>query len=190
MVDIIYQVLTSPSAAFAAVSENRPWRWAVPIAVLSSLVFSLVILPNPPELAEAIFGLERGTLSSPAWWLVWLALFPLALVIQAGVLHGAAVLLRGRGSYLGLLCALCFASLPWAFSAPLALLRGLLDSGVGPLLYYLGSAGLFVWLLVLSVAALGQNYLFSPRRAVVTCLIPVLAVFAIQLLVLLLSLAF
>ncbi|RLC93379.1 MAG: hypothetical protein DRI39_05835 [Chloroflexi bacterium] len=187
--DILYQVLASPSAALSFVCQKRPWGWAMLPLLLTSLVFILVILPNPPELAEAIFGLERGSLSSDAWWLVWLGLVPVSLGIQAGVLHVAATLLHGRGACMGLLCGLCFASFPWAFSAPLALLRALLASTVGYLLYYLGSLALFAWVLYLYITAVRQNYSFSTRRAVATCVIPLLVLFSASWAVLAISAA-
>ena len=128
ILDILYQVLASPSTAFQVVSTKRPLRWGIATAFFSSVVFAFVLLPCPPRLIEAIFGLDRGTLNAAPLVLVWLSLFPLALLVQAALLHLVASMMRGKGSYLGMFCGLCFASFPLIFFAPLALLRALVDS--------------------------------------------------------------
>lgn len=190
LLDILYQVLTSPSAAFRLVSQKRPWAWAIPAVLLPSVVFDLVILPHPPDLAEVLFRLETGRLTNPAWWLLWITILPLALVIEAGLMHGVARLLRGRGSYRGMLCGLCFAFLPMAFFAPLALLRALLDSGTGYLLYYAGSAILFAWILLLDTTAIRENYRVSTKRAIAICFIAVFLLFFVPPLVVVAAMAF
>ena len=190
LLDILYQVLASPSTAFRVVSQKRPLGWAILTAIFSSVVFAYVILPNPHQLAEVIFGLDRGSLNIAPLVLVWLSLFPLALLIQAGLLHAVAVLSRGRGSYRGMFCALCFASFPVVFFAPLALFRAILDSGAGQLLYNIGSLILLLWILLLDIAAVRQNYHFRLGRAVATCLIPLFLVMAGPMLVVVISAAF
>ena len=190
VLDVLYQVLASPPTAFRVVSEKRPLGWAILTAIFSSVVFAYVILPNPHQLAETIFGLGKDTLNIAPLVLVWLSLFPLALLIQAGLLHAVAVLLRGRGSYLSIFCGVCFASFPVVFFAPLALFRAVLESGAGQLLYNLASLVLLLWILVLDVMAVRQNYHFPLRRAVATCLIPFFLVFVAPPLIVLISVAF
>jgi len=87
-------------------------------------------------------------------------------------------------------CGVCFACFPLVFSAPLALLRALLDSSIGQLLYFVLSLIFFLWILVLYVIAIGQNYDFPLKKAVVTCFTPALVVIIIPLLVLVISMAF
>ena len=190
ILDMLYQVLASPGAAFGVVSEKRPLGWALITAVLSSVVFTFVFLPNPSQLVEAIFGLERGALNIAPLVLVWLSLFPLVLLLLAGLYHLVAWLLRGRGSYLGMFCGLCFASFPLVFLAPLALIRALMDSDFGQLVYFGGALVVIVWALVLGVTAVRRNYRFLLGRAVATFVIPILLVFVVPVLVVAISTAF
>ncbi|TET87653.1 MAG: YIP1 family protein [Dehalococcoidia bacterium] len=190
LLDLLYQVMASPSKAFWVVREKRPLGWAILTAIFISVVFALILLPNPPQLVEVILSLERGKLSLASVIPIWVIIFLVALLIQAGFFHMVALLLRGRGSYLGMLCGVCFACFPLVFSAPLALLRVLLDSLSGHLLYYILSLIFFLWILLLYVIAIRQNYDFPLKKAVVTCFTPALVVIIIPLLVLVISMAF
>ena len=104
--DLLYQVLLHPSSAFRSASGKRTLVSALVTAVFTSAVFAFVLLPEPPRLVEAIFGLERGTLGATPLWLIWLSLFPVGLAIYAGLLHLTARVLRGKGSYVGMFCKL------------------------------------------------------------------------------------
>ena len=190
LLDLLYQVLASPSKAFWVLSEWRPLGWAILTAIFISVVSALILLPNPPELVEVILDLERRRLSLVSVTPIWVIIFLVALLIQAGFFHMVALLLRGRGSYLGMFCGVCFACFPLVFSAPLALLRALLDSRSGNLLYYVLSLVFFLWILLLYVIAIRQNYDFSLKRSVATCFAPAFVVIVIPLLVLVISMAF
>ncbi len=159
-------------------------------AVFVSIVFAFTILPNLPELVEIIFGLERGSLSLIPLVFVWVVIFLAFLLIQAGVFHLVAVLLRGRGSYLGILCGLCFACFPLVFFAPLALVRTLLNSVSGNILYSISSLALFLWILVLEITAIHQNYKFLLGRAIATYFIPFIVLVIVPLLIIVISMAF
>jgi hypothetical protein len=182
--------MASPSAAFRLVRERRPLGWALLTAIFSAVVSALILLPNLPDLVDVIFSLEEGNLNIALAVFIWVILFLIALLIQAGFFHLVALLLRGRGSYRGMFCGVCFACFPLVFSAPLALLRALLDSGSGQLLYFVLSLIFFLWILVLFVIAIRQNYDFPIKKAVVTCFTPALVVIIIPLLVLVISMAF
>lgn len=182
ILDILYQVLASPSKVFGEVSERKPLAWAMLSAVFVSVVFALTLLPNPPELVEEIFGLEKGTLTLVPVVVLWVIIFLVALFIEGGIFHLIATLLRGRGSYLGMVCGLCFAHFPFVFFAPLTLLRALLGS-TGNILYPFGSLLLFLWILVLEVTAIRQNYHFSIGRAIATYFIPAILLIIVPLLI-------
>jgi len=174
--DLLYQVLTSPSSAFQSLAERKPVAQAVAVAVATSAIFALVVLPYPPRLVENIVGLERGALGSPALWLVWLSFFPVLLLIEAGLVRLAAASLGGRGSYRGLFCGLCFASFPLVLFAPAALLRAMVDAIWGQSVYYFCSVVLALWILWLSVLATRQTERLALHRAIIACLIPLFVV--------------
>jgi hypothetical protein len=182
--------MASPFKAFWVVRERRPLGWAILTAIFVSVVSGLILLPNPPELVEVILGPEKGTLNLVSVIPIWVIIFLVALLIQAGFFHMVALLLRGRGSYLGMFCGVCFANFPLVFSAPLALMRALLDSRSGQLLYLILSLIFFLWILVLYIIAIRQNYNLPPGRAVATCFTPAFVVIIIPLLVLFISMAF
>lgn len=182
--------MASPFKAFWVVRERRPLGWAILTAIFASVVSALILLPNPPELVEVVLGLEKGTLNLFEVIPIWVIMFLVALLIQAGFFHMVALLLRGRGSYLGMFCGVCFACFPLVFSAPLALMRALLDSRSGQLLYLILSLIFFLWILLLYVIAIRQNYNLPPGRAVATCFTPAFVVIVIPLLVLFISMAF
>ncbi len=190
ILDILYQVLASPSRALSEVSQRRPTGWAILTAVFVSIVFAFTILPNLPELVEMIFGLERGSLSLIPLVFIWVVIFLAFLLIQAGVFHLVAVLLQGRGNYLGILCGLCFACFPLVFFAPLALVRALLNSVSGNVFYSIGSLALFLWILVLEITAIHQNYKFPLGRAIATYFIPFIVLIIIPLLIVAIYMAF
>lgn len=189
ILDILYQVLMSPSKAFGEVSNRKPIGWAVLTAIFIAVVLSLTFLPNPSELIEVILSLEKGSLNPALIIFVWVIIFLVALFIEGGIFHFIAVLLRGQGSYLGIVCGLCFACFPFVFFAPLTLLRALLGTG-GIILYPIGSLILFLWILALCIIAIRQNYHFSLERAVTTYFIPGILLVIIPLLVVIILMAF
>ena len=189
LIDLLYQVLASPTLAFRLVSQKKPLGWAIGAALLSSVVVAFVLLPYPPRLAEVIFGLERGSLNTAPWWFLWLSVFLMALIIEAGFVHAVALLFRGKGSYLGMLCGLCFASFPLVFFAPLALLRALLASSTGYLLYYVGAAILYPWILILDTIAIRHNYQASVKKAAAICFVAIFVLFILPMLIVAVAMA-
>ena len=156
---------------------------------MPSLVVTLVLLPNPPRLSEVIFGLEKGSLNAAPWWFLWLSVFLVTLVIEAGFVHVVALLFRGKGSYLGMLCGLCFASFPLVLFAPLALLRALLASPTSYLLYYAGAAILYPWILILDTIAIRHNYQTSVKKATAICFVAVFVMFILPMFIVAVAMA-
>ena len=157
------------------------------VLLFVAIVFALTPLPNPPELGEAIFHLIGGSVNIVLAVFICIISFMAILWVAAGILHLVASLLHGRGNYLGVVCGLSFAIFPLSFLAPLAFLRAILASvgmGVlGSILFLIGSLILFIWLLILEIIAIRQNYSFSTGKAIVTYFIPGIALVIIPLLV-------
>lgn len=189
LLDILYKVLVSPSRAFEEMGNKRPLGWALLTAVFIAIVIALNFIPNPNQLLEVIFTLERGSLSLTLIVFIWVIIFLAALFIGGGIFHFIAGLFRGQGSYLGMVCGLCFACFPLVFFAPLTFLRALLGS-VGNILYPFGSLIFFLWVLVLEISAIRQNYCFSTSRAIATYFIPVILLIIVPLLIVIISMAF
>ena len=182
VLDILYELLASPSKALEEVSKRKPLGWAMITAVFIAVVLSLSFLPNPSELVEVIFDMEKGSFNLALAVFLWVIIFLVALFIEGGIFHLIAILLRGRGSYLGMVCGLCFACFPFVFFAPLTFLRALLGAS-GIILYPIGSLVLFLWILVLAIIAIHQNYHFSLGRAIATYFIPGILLIIVPILV-------
>lgn len=179
LLDILYGVALSPSRTFQIVSQRRPWLWAMITAALIALIFAFVLLPYPSQLAGVILQMGRNALPLAPVLPVWMVIFVIILAVQAAMFHLLAALLRGKGTYAGMLCALCFVWLPAFLVAPLALLRAVLDSYAGYTLYIVGSSILCSWVVWLYFTAVRQNYQLSPARAAITCFIPLFLIFAL-----------
>jgi hypothetical protein len=179
LLDILYGVALSPSRTFQVVSQRKPWLWAAITAVLIAVIFAFVLLPYPSQLAGVILQMGRDALPLAPVLPVWVLMFFIILSVQAAMFHLLAGLLRGKGTYTGMLCALCFVWLPAFLVAPLALLRAVLDSYSGHMLYIVGSSILCFWVVCLYFMAVRQNYQLSPVRAAITCLIPLFLMFAL-----------
>jgi hypothetical protein len=179
LLDILYGVALSPSTTFQVVSQRRPWLWAMITAALIALIFAFVLLPYPSQLAGVILQMGRNALPLAPVLPVWMVIFFIILSVQAAMFHPLAGLLKGKGTYTGMLCALCFVWLPAFLVAPLALLRAVLDSYAGHMLYIVGSSILCFWVVWLYFTAVRQNYQLSPARAAITCFIPLFLMFAL-----------
>lgn len=187
--DILYQILAFPSKVFGEMVDRRSLGWALLTAVFIAVVLALTFIPNPTQLLEVIFSLERGSLNFTLIVFIWVIIFLAALFIGGGIFHLIAVLFRGQGSYLGMVSGLCFACSPLVFFAPLTFLRALLGS-IGNILYPFGSLIIFLWVLIFEISAIRQNYCFSTSRAIATYFIPVTLLIIVPLLIVIISMAF
>lgn len=183
--DTLSGVLLSPSAAMASITARGPMALALLTAVSVAITSGLVLVPNPPELAEDILDLEKGTLSLWSVLPLWVVLFMAVLALQAAFLHLTASALKARGSrgetsqggpcgtshrgFRGIFCGLCFAYLPGLFSAPLIALRALLASGRVNAAYQVVFPLFCLWVFFLGVTAVRQNYHLSHWRATGAC---------------------
>ncbi len=170
MMDTLFDVMVTPLKGLDRVTQERPVGWALLVTVIA---WAIVVTTFILDMGEVLFGIGRE------WSSVVLLLFALFfcivtvliyLMASSGVTHIIAVTLRGQGGYLGMVCGRSFATLPLIFFAPLAVLHVFL-SFPGSLVYYFGVTLLFLWVLVLDVIAVRQNYHFSTMRAVAAYLI-------------------
>ncbi|MFC1925969.1 Yip1 family protein [Chloroflexota bacterium] len=182
LLDILYELLTSPSKALLEVSKGKPLGRSILTAVFIAIVLAFSFLPNPPELIELIFDRERGSFNLALAVFLWVIIFLAALFIEGGIFHVIARLLRGQGSYPGMVCGLCFACFPFVLFAPLAFMRALLGTS-GPVFYSIAYPIPFFWVFYLAVKTTRINYNFSSRRAIAVYFIPGILLIVFPLLV-------
>ena len=167
--DTLSEVLLSPFGTFERIRDRRPIALALSTATSVAVVSGLVLVPNPPQLAEVMFDLPNGTLSIWATLPIWVGIFLAILSAQAAFVHLMAVILRSKGSYLGILCGLCFAYLPGLLTAPLVMLRAVLSSEGANAFYQVAFPLLCLWVFMLGIAAVQRNYGMTPVKAVFVC---------------------
>lgn len=167
--DTLSGVLVSPSTAFDRIAHRRPLALALSTATSVAIVTGLVLVPNPPELAEVMLDLPKGALSLWAVLPVWVVLFLAVLSLQAAFVHLTAVIIKARGSFTGILCGLCFAYLPGLLAAPLVMLRAVLASERTNAAYQILFPLLCLWVFILGVAAVQHTYGMTTARAVSVC---------------------
>jgi hypothetical protein len=167
--DTLSGVLLSPSRTFESITGKRPFALALLTAISVAIVSGLVIAPNPPELAEVMFDLRKGTLSLWAILPLWVCLFLAVLCVQVTFVHVTAIVLRGKGCYSGILCGLCFAYLPGLLAAPLVVLRAVFSSDRANAFYGVVFPLLCLWIFLLAIAAVQRNYGMTTLRAVSIC---------------------
>ena len=166
-------MLTRPTSTIRSICQQRPIGWAIVVYLVVCMVSGVSAiglgflegagLPDfgPFSIAVYIPGMLVGT---PIIGL-------LTLVVLAAICHGVASVLGGKGSYSGLFSGFAFAALPGIFSAPLTAIS--LPFGIiGTILYGLGSIGLSLWVVVLDILALRENYVVSTGRAILILLLP------------------
>jgi hypothetical protein len=100
---------------------------------------------------------------------VWVGVFLAILSVQAAFVHLVAVTLRTKGSFLGILCGLCFAYLPGLLAAPLAMLRAVFRSEGANAFYQVAFPLLCFWVFLLGIAAVQRNYGMTTFKAVLVC---------------------
>jgi hypothetical protein len=88
---------------------------------------------------------------------------------QVTFVHVTATVLRGKGSYSGILCGLCFAYLPGLLAAPLAMLRAVFSSDSANAFYQVAFPLLCLWIFLLAIAAVQRNYGMTTLRAISVC---------------------
>ncbi|GFP28043.1 hypothetical protein HKBW3S43_01468 [Candidatus Hakubella thermalkaliphila] len=176
ILEISMGVLTRPTSTIRSICQERPIGWAIVVYLVLNLVAALASI-GLGDLGDLEFP-EGGGLS-PAFLagisILLIIGFPiiglLTLAVLTAIWHAVASLLGGKGSYGGLFSGFAFANLPAIFAAPLAVI-GLLPGIIGALLFGLGSIGLGLWSLALSIVAVRENYAVSTGRAILIYLLP------------------
>jgi len=178
ILETLVGVLARPASTIRSICEQRPIGWAISVYLVVGLVSTVVWIETGFLDLE---GMGLPDLGMPVILVGTLVFSVVMLVVFTGICHLSASLFGGKGSYAGLFSGFAFANLPGVFAAPLAVV-GMLPV-VGALLAGLGSFGVVVWSLVLSILAVRENYLVSTGRAVLIILLPFVALMVLGLLV-------
>ncbi|MEW6046562.1 MAG: Yip1 family protein [Bacillota bacterium] len=180
--DWLYGVITGPVEALRAVAEKKPVGWALAVIV------GIAVLSCTARISQASFGTIGGIGLEAVLQSVLTAGIVLSAIgyfIGVGLLHLAALLFGGKGTFAGLFSAVGFAQFPALLLLPLMVLARV-GSPVVAGLSIVASAGISVWVAALGVIALREAHGMSTGAAIGTCifaaLIPVATVAGIILL--------
>ena len=163
MLERIYGILFQPAETLRDICQARPLRQAL-LVIVTAAVFTtwtgyFAVLPN----GILLIALVAVTLA------LWFAV--------SAVTHLVAELMGGEGRAAGLLAANGYVQVLRIFSVPLIVVASLAPAFLKAAILLLGSTGLFIWEVVLTVIALRENYGFSTKRAFLTLIVPYLAIF-------------
>ncbi|PIU26011.1 MAG: hypothetical protein COW32_02845 [Candidatus Aquicultor secundus] len=177
-IDLLYGVITKPSETFRYLAETKPVLLAFLVYIAIAWVGAIVGIPGSINAARSLNEASRSHALNPGLIatvtiIVVPILSAISLTIIAGIYHIIALILKGKGDYVGLISALGFASFPSVFAAPFALLS-LVAGLAGNVIAGIASLGFGVWVLILDIFAVRENYKFSWGRAIWTVLIPVI----------------
>lgn len=175
-------VITGPVEALRAVAEKKPVGWALAVIVGTTTLLSTAGLSQAN--LDALPGIRFEALLCTVLTGV-IILSAIGYFIGVGLLHLAALLFGGKGSFAGLFSAVGFAQFPALLLLPLMVLARI-GSPVVAGLSIVASAGISVWVAALGVIALREAHGMSTGAAIGTCifaaLIPVATVAGIILL--------
>lgn len=175
ILEISMGVLTRPTSTIRSICQERPIGWAIVVYLVVNLVVALASI-GLGDLGFPEGSVEFSSAILAGISIVFIIGIPiiglLTLAVFTAIWHAVALVLGGKGSYGGLFSGFAFAQLPAIFTAPLAVI-GLLPGIIGALLFGLGSIGLGLWSLVLSILAVRENYAVSTGRAILIYLLPV-----------------
>ena len=186
IVETLIGVIARPTSTIGSICQQRPIGWAIVVYLVVclvsafaaiGLVFHLAGLPDfgAPPLTAAV-DIPGTLVGTPIIGL-------LTLVVFTAIYHLVASVLGGKGSYWGLFSGLAFAALPNIFFAPLTAISLPLGIIGGTILYGLGAIGLTLWIVVLGVIAIRENYVVSTGRAVLIYLLPLILLVILGILI-------
>jgi hypothetical protein len=173
-------VITSPVATMRSLTAAPRLGWAFAVLVAVGILYGIANYAVTDVQAAWFEGFEDPAFTDPAFERVMAAtlafLTPFFVVagvaFHALILHGIALLFKGRGAYKGMFVGLSFATIPLVFATPAALLAVVLGMA-GLVLWWLATFGLSIWSFVLSVFAVRENYGLTTGKAVGVVLVPV-----------------
>lgn len=185
-IDLLYGVITKPAKTLRHIAESKPVFIAILLYATIMLINAIARLPESINIIERTLNQSNlpglnvralatlGVIAAPFITTIF-------LILLSGVLHLFAKLLKGDGDYRGLISSLGFASFPSVLAAPFILIY--LAGGIaGNILYLISKLVFGIWVIVLNIIAIRENYKFSTLRAVVTYVSPLIILFVFILL--------
>lgn len=186
-VDLLYGIIAKPVPTLRYIAETRLVAQGIALFIAVAWITSIASIPSqyylfklmPDSTGEAdIFS--RLSIIMPLIVAPFLAIAGLAII--SGIYHGLAKLFKGDGSYGSLISTLSFAGFPKLFAVPFSLI--VLFGGrtgsfptffISMIIFALISQAFAIWVIVLDIIAIRENYRLSTGKATLVYFIPVIA---------------
>jgi hypothetical protein len=192
--DLLYGVIARPVATFKYLSVKKPWVMAIVLYIAVAFISAVAGVPGQQDQLSDLTKLggnsniNIGAIVIVALVIVLPIFSFIGLLIIGGIYHLLARAFKGNGSYKGMISTLGFAGFPSIVSTPFSLLY-FIGGPIGKIIAVVTTLSVSfivgIWILVLNILAIRENYKLSTGKAVAVCLIPVAVV--IVLLVILLT---
>ncbi len=158
---LAWGVIRRPAPTFRRIKEERPLGRGIAI-LLVSMVFGYFILSFVPEVFQEKVRLFSAFKLPISWWLqIPTDLFMILLAVF--FLNLAAIFLKGKGNFGGLLISLFCINVLEFIEAPLLLGASFLNSGIG---YWAIRIVIGIWSIGLILLAVRELFGFSIARAI------------------------
>lgn len=180
-------VFTSPTQTLRTVTGHPNVWWAITLFVVVGVLTGIASYAQPDVPQDWMrdfdgadqFG-EFGQTMATIGLVLSPITTPLFGALIALVLHGMARMFKGEGTYKGMFVGAAFAYLPYSLTLPLQLLGAALGTA-GVILAGMIGFGVWIWVVVLTVVAVRENYRLTTGKAVGVVLIPIAALFLLGL---------
>jgi hypothetical protein len=174
----IEQTLLAPQAFFQSVvafhCSADDWDTPYVRQGLGCVVLVAVLLALQPVVVGKIplnaFDVLMDVLGALIFW-----------AVHALLIGTVGYVFRGHAKANSLLALLGFASLPWVFLVPLAILKTQFMAVGAGLLFPFGALGLWGWSTYLFLKVISVSYGLNTERVMVLCLLPIVAVLLLVL---------
>lgn len=158
LLDLTAQMVTSPASALREISNGERLRESFVIWIFSVVIISLTLV-------HSISGIAAG-------FVLTFLLMGFFLLFYSAVVDYTAGLAGGIGTAKGITAAFMASSLPGVFQAVLSILD---FAGLG-FLSGIGNFLIFLWIFVLQVIGISENYHFSKGKAFLVAIAPAIVI--------------
>lgn len=159
--ELAWGVIRRPASTFRRIKEEKPLGRGIAI-LLVSIVFGYFILSFVPEVFQEKVRLFSAFKLPISWWLqIPTDLFMILLAVF--FLNLAAIFLKGKGNFGGLLISFFCISVLEFIEAPLLLGASFLNSGIG---YWAIRIVIGIWSIGLILLAVRELFGFSIAKAI------------------------
>jgi hypothetical protein len=183
--DLLYGVIIRPVATFKYLSVKKPWIMATVLYVVIAFISAIAGVPGQQDQLSELTKLSNnsdiniGAIAIVALVVVLPIFSFIGLFFIGGIYHLLAKAFKGDGSYKGIISALGFAGFPSIVSTPFSLLY-FIGGPIGKIVAVATTLSISfavgIWVLILNILAIRENYRLSTGKAVAVCLIPVAVV--------------